>query len=353
MKIITILGTRPEIVKLSALMPLLDQEFDHKVIHTGQHYDYEMDAVFFEELKLGIPDFSLNIGSHSQGKQTGLMLHKIEEVLLEEKPDLVIVQGDTNTTLSGALAASKLHIPLMHVEAGCRSFNRKMPEEINRILTDNIADFLIAPDQKSMQNLRSEGIPEEKIHLVGSTSFDAVLRNKEFAKPTDRKDFVLVTIHRAESTQRETLKKITDALNQLSEDITVVFAAHPRTTKAIEEHAIILDPRIKLLGPQPYLSFLSLMKDCRFCISDSGGIQEEVLAFNKPCIVPRKDTEWMSLVEAGKNFLVGNETQHIVSKARMLLNQEELDRIKGIELPYTSGASQKILEVIRNATSNR
>src|SRR3989344_7060361 len=181
MKICTILGTRPEITKLSPLIPLLDREFEHILIHTGQHYDYNMDRVFFEELHLRIPDFQLQVGSHSQGKQTGLMLEKIEKILIEQNPSVVIVQGDTNSTLAGAIAAAKLSIPIIHIESGCRSFNRAMPEEINRIVVDSISDSLFASDEQSTKNLNLEGIPSEKIFLVGSTAFDACIRNSSFA----------------------------------------------------------------------------------------------------------------------------------------------------------------------------
>ncbi|MBI1968622.1 UDP-N-acetylglucosamine 2-epimerase (non-hydrolyzing), partial [Candidatus Woesearchaeota archaeon] len=203
MKVVTVLGTRPEIIKLSALLPLLDQEFEHVLVHTGQHYDYNMDEVFFELLKLKKPSYTLNIGSHQQGKQTALMLERFEEVLLKEKPDLVIVQGDTNTALAGALAAVKLHVPVMHVEAGCRSFNRKMPEEINRVIADHVADYLIAPDNECVNHLKDEGIAAEKIKLLGSTAFEAVTKNKRFIDPSlikklclEKNAFVLVTIHR-------------------------------------------------------------------------------------------------------------------------------------------------------------
>ncbi|MEK6968838.1 MAG: UDP-N-acetylglucosamine 2-epimerase (non-hydrolyzing) [Nanoarchaeota archaeon] len=357
MKIITILGTRPEIIKLSALLPLLDQEFEHVLIHTGQHYDYNMDAVFFEELNLLKPKYFLNIGSHPQGKQTGLMLEKIEEVLIKEKPDLIIVEGDTNTTMAGALAAAKLHIPIMHAEAGCRSFNRQMPEEINRVIVDHISDYLIAPDEESFQHLLAEGISEDKISLLGSTAFDAVLRNKEFIKKEvvldnyklKEKKFVLVTLHRAENTDNvNNLRKIIGALNHLSNLATFVFPIHPRTRKVINENKIEINSSIKLVEPQPYLSFLALLSNCTFCISDSGGIQEEALAFNIPCLIPREETEWTRLVKAGKNILMGTNTDKIINETKkFLIDETELQRIKGIKYPYDDKVSKKIVEVIK------
>ena len=358
MKIATILGTRPEIIKLSPLIPLLEKEFEHFIIHSGQHYDFNMDKVFFEELKLNKPRYTLNIGSHSQGKQTGMMVEKIEEVLLKEKPNLVIVQGDTNTTMSGALAASKLHIPIMHVESGCRSFNRKMPEEINRIITDHVADYLIAPDKKSSDNLIREGIDSEKIFLLGSTAFDAVTRNKELANVKKvletlnlvEKEFVLVTLHRAENTNNvSVLRDIFAALNSMTEQTTFVFPIHPRTRRIIEENNFPINNKIKIIEPQSYLDFLSLLAGCKFCMSDSGGIQEEMLVFNKPCLILRNETEWERLVEAGKNLLISTSTEKIITETkRLLLNKEELQRIKEINYPFESGVSEKILGMIRD-----
>ncbi len=357
MKIVTILGTRPEIVKLSALLPLLDQNFTHVLVHTGQHYDYNLDQVFFEELHLKEPNYSLNTGSHPQGRQTGRMLEKIEEVLLLEKPDLVIVQGDTNTTLSGSLAAAKLHIPLLHVESGCRSFNRRMPEEINRIVADHVSDCLIAPDQKSVNNLLQEGIPEGKIYPFGNTSFEAVVRNKEFIRQKEvlnslgleKGNYVLATIHRAENTDNpENLQNLISALNQLSEQILFVFPLHPRTKKLLERNGIPLSSKIKVIEPQPYLSFLALLSGCRLCFSDSGGIQEEALVFNVPCLIPRNETEWIRLVQAGKNFLLGTNPENLISSVKKIyFDQEEQEKIKQIPCPYETDVSEKILALIK------
>ena len=356
MKICTILGTRPEITKLSPLIPLLDQEFEHILIHTGQHYDYNMDRVFFEELHLRIPDFQLQVGSHSQGKQTGLMLEKIEKILIEQNPSMVIVQGDTNSTLAGAIAAAKLSIPIIHIESGCRSFNRAMPEEINRIVVDSISDSLFASDEQSTKNLNLEGIPSEKIFLVGSTAFDACIRNSSFAPVSEilpkyglnKNNFVLVTIHRAESTNNMNIfSNIISALNELSEKISVVFPIHPRTANVLALSSIKLNEKIILLKPQAYLDFLALLSSCRFCISDSGGIQEEALVFNKPCLVPRKETEWMRLIEAGKNFLVGTEKDSIMKTAWKLMDDEELKLIQERLSPLHKDVSENIINIIK------
>ncbi|MBI2145797.1 UDP-N-acetylglucosamine 2-epimerase (non-hydrolyzing) [Candidatus Woesearchaeota archaeon] len=357
LKICTVLGTRPEITKLSPLLPLLDQEFNHCIIHTGQHYDYALDGVFFKELHLPAPQYQLNIGSHSQGKQTGRMLEKIEEVLVQEQPGLVIVEGDTNTTMAGALAAAKLHIPVMHVESGCRSFNRKMPEEINRIVADHSAEYLIAPDEDSVKNLQQEGIPSQKVFLLGSTVFDAVERTKTFIQPEhvlsqwglSKNGFILVTLHRAETTDNmEVITNIVQALNTLALNIPIVFPIHPRTRKTITENAITFNNNILSIDPQPYLSFLALLSACRFCITDSGGIQEEALAFNVPCLIPRTETEWVRLVRAGKNLLVGVKTEGILSAARKIIEDEtELRKIKETRYPYDIGTSKKIIELIQ------
>ncbi len=363
MKICTILGTRPEIIKLSPLIQELedDPEFEHKIIHTGQHYDYNMDKVFFEDLHLPAPNYSLNIGSHSSGKQTGMMLEKIETILLLEKPDLVIVQGDTNTTLSGALAASKLHLPLLHIEAGCRSFNREMPEEINRIITDHISNYCFAPDEKSIINLKREGVIDNKIFNVGSTAFDAALRNRKLVNVEQvllennlkKNEFVLVTIHRAENTDNIlNLQNIIAALNELSNKITFLFAIHPRTKKILEANNLYLNENIKITGPQSYLSFLALLSSCRFCVSDSGGIQEEALVFNIPCLIPRNETEWTRLVDAGKNILMGTDKEKIVSIITKLLDDSELQKIKDIKYDYNMGVDKKIVNLIKEIKYN-
>ncbi len=358
MKIATILGTRPEIIKLSPLIPLLEKNVEHILIHTGQHYDYDLDSIFFQELDLPQPKYNFHIGSDHQGKQTGRMIEKIEQVLLDEKPDLVIIQGDTNTVLAGAIAASKLHIKIAHIEAGCRSFNRAMPEEINRIVADHVSDYLFAADEQSKKNLVQEGLPAEKIRVVGNTAYDACQRNIQFlSSSTFLSDlnltphqFVLSTIHRAENTNnKEILQNIISALNQLAEKIDVVFPIHPRTEKKLGEFGIKLHPKIKVTKPLGYIDFLNALSSCRFCISDSGGIQDEAVALDIPCLIPRNDTEWPQLVEAGKNLLVGNQTLSIVSKALTLIESEsELQRIKQIKISLPSNVAQKIMEILKH-----
>jgi len=356
MKAITILGTRPEIIKLSPLIPFLEREFGHTIIHTGQHYDVDMDKCFFEDLQLPQPKYNLAVGSAAPGKQTAAMLEKIESVLAAEKPDLVIIHGDTNSALAGALAAVKMYLNVAHVEAGCRSFNKRVPEEANRVMIDHISDHLFAPDKVAVSNLVNEGIPESKIYNFGSTAFEAVLRNKEYVERRSLKElehtqkrYILVTLHRADNTETPAnLKSILAALNLLAEETEIIFPIHPRTKKVILESSIALNERIKVLKPQSYLSFLSLLANCTFCISDSGGIQEEALALNIPCLIPRQETEWKRLVEAGKNILVGTGTKKIVETARVLLHNEfELQRIKDIKYPFEVNVSEKIIEVLK------
>ena len=355
-KIVTILGTRPEIIKLSPLIPLLDRAFSHRLIHTGQHYSAEMDAVFFKELDLRKPDFNLNVGSGTQAEQTAKMIVEIESILAAEKPHIVLVQGDTNTTLSGALAAAKLGIRIAHVEAGCRSFDKSMPEEINRIVTDHCSALLFAPDRVAYKNLVAEGISEEKIHLAGSTVADACMRSMKLAGKSEimktlrleKGNFILVTVHRAGNTDDiEKLRGIVSALAEISEKTEIVFPVHPRTKKALEENNIELSKNIKAINPAGYLDFLNLLSNARFAMTDSGGIQEEAALLNTPCLILRNETEWSRLVEEGKNMLVGDKKEGIVKGAMSLLESEDaLDRMRTAKASFDFGASKKITETL-------
>jgi len=361
MKICTILGTRPEITKLSPLIPLLDQEFDHVLIHTGQHYDYNMDAIFFEELNLRKPDYQLNVGSKSHAEQTAEMMVKIEKILLEEKPDWIIVFADPNTPIAGALVASKLNIPLIHLEAGCRSFNKFMPEEINRIVCDHCADLLLAPNEIARNNLLREGINDEKIHVVGSTAIESSRRNVVLARLKNRplitgltKDsFVLATIHRAENTNNIlVLKELTEALSEISKIIPVVWSIHPRTRKLLEQNNINLPQTILVIEPQGYLNFLNLLDCSLFVMSDSGGIQEEAAALNIPCLILRNETEWTYLTDAGKNLILGTKKEKIVSVVKDLLqDRDKIKKMKVVQLNLNSNVSQEIIKVIKNVSN--
>jgi UDP-N-acetylglucosamine 2-epimerase (non-hydrolysing) len=356
MKIITILGTRPEIIKLSPLIPLLDREFNHKIIHTGQHYSYTMDKVFFEDLDLRNCDYTLNIGSGTHGKQTGSMMIRIEELLFDEKPDLVLVQGDTNTTLAGALTASKLNIKVAHVEAGCRSFDKNMPEEINRILVDHSSDFLFAPDEIAFNNLSAEGILNEGVYLVGNTSIDACLRAIDLAglsKLEDlslgKQEYALLTIHRQENTSLDKLKEIIKAVNTISNRIKIVFPVHLRTKKVITENRIKIGDNLILTEPLGYKDFIGLLANSKFIMTDSGGIQEESAVLNVPCLILRDNTEWRYLVDIGKNALIGTDEQKITDIMKELLDKEEkLENMIKIKVPVKTGASKEIISILKN-----
>jgi UDP-N-acetylglucosamine 2-epimerase (non-hydrolysing) len=356
MKIATILGTRPEIIKLSPLIPLLDKEFEQILIHTGQHYSYTMDEIFFEDLKLRDCDYILNVGSGTHAQQTGKMIMKLEEVLLKEKPDVVLVQGDTNSTLAGAITASKLQIKVAHVEAGCRSFDRKMPEEINRTLVDHCSDFLFAPDENALNNLVAEGIPREKIYLIGNTSVDACLRAMKLFNQDKLNDFslkkenyALITIHRQENTGYENLKEILDAINTISDRIKVIFPVHLRTKNVIDEHEIQINDKLILTDPMGYKDFMGLLANSKFVMTDSGGVQEESVVLNVPCLILRDNTEWMSYVELGKNMILGTDQRKIIDSVVNLLDDErKLGDMKRIESYVNEGASENIISILKS-----
>lgn len=357
MKIATIFGTRPEIIKLSPLIPLLDQEFDQILIHTGQHYSYSMDKIFFEELKIRDCNYALNIGSGHHVTQIGNMLLKLEEIILEEQPDIVLVQGDINSTLSGALTASKLQIPIAHIEAGCRSFDRRMPEEINRIIVDHISNYLFAPDEDALKNLSfCECIPSQNVFLVGNTGVDACLRTKEmfnqetlFDYSLEKGNYILFTIHRQENTTYDGLKEIILALNTIADSIKVLFPVHLRTRKVIEKHNIQIGDNIILTDPLGYKDFMGLLTNSKFVMTDSGGVQEEAVILNVPCLILRDNTEWMSYVEKGKNLIVGTNYKKIVDVVYDLLNNEDkIEKIKRIKVPINSGASESIISILKS-----
>ena len=363
LKIATIFGTRPEILKLSSLIPLLDKEFNHILVHTNQHYSYNMDRVFFKELNLRNPDYNLNVGSGTQAEQTAKMMMGIEKVLLKEKPDVIIVYSDPNTPLAGALAASKLNIPLVHLEAGTRSFNRKMPEEINRIVADHCADLLVVPDNVSYNNLIKEGIPKEKIYLVSDPIINVALRARELGKNCTilsdlklKKDkYVLVTIHRAENTNDlRILKGILDSINEVSKSIMIVFPMHPRTQKIIRENKIKISKNIRVIEPQGYLNFIKLIDNSLFVMTDSGGVQKESAALNVPCLVVRTETEWTYLTDAGKTILVGIGTNNIASKAKdLLVNRFKIAEIKNIKVDLGGNFEKAVIKILKQKFGKR
>jgi UDP-N-acetylglucosamine 2-epimerase len=320
MRIASIVGARPQFVKLAPLHREIVKAHRHIILHTGQHYDYQMSQVFFEELKIPEPDHNLGIGSGGHGEQTGRMLSAIEGVLLEERPDMVVVYGDTNSTLAGALAATKLLIPVAHVEAGLRSFRRGMPEEINRVLTDHMADILLCPTELAMANLRKEGV-SRRTHLVGDPMAQVLLEIEPLLDPsvpercgTRQGDYVLATIHRQENADSmENMTNIIDAMLEYPGDI--VLPLHPRTAKNLRKWDLM--PRlegsghIRLLPPQGFLTFTSLEKHARMIMTDSGGVQKEAYVFRVPCVTVRDETEWVETLQDGWNVLTGAQKERI------------------------------------------
>lgn len=323
MKILTILGARPQFIKAAPVSREIRKEHTEVIVHTGQHYDQNMSDIFFEELNIPKPDYLLNVGSGSHGLQTGNMLIKIEEVILKEKPDYVLVYGDTNSTLAGALAAAKLHIPVVHIEAGLRSFNKKMPEEVNRILTDNVSEFLFCPTDTAVQNLKNENITKNVLN-VGDVMYDAVMYNTKLAEDSTvleehglkPKEYHLVTLHRAENTDfPEKMANIIEAFKRI--DQTLVWPIHPRTKHKLADYGIDLAsvPNLKVIEPVGYLDMLSLESKAEKILTDSGGVQKEAYFLKIPCVTLREETEWVETVANKGNVLVGSDTEKIVAAA--------------------------------------
>lgn len=315
MKIVTIVGARPQFIKAATVSRVLKTrtQIQEILVHTGQHYDENMSEVFFTDLDITKPTYNLNIGSANHGAQTGRMLEEIEKVLLDEKPAWVLVYGDTNSTLAGALAASKLHIPVAHVEAGLRSFNRKMPEEINRVVTDHVSALLFAPTEAAVKHLQREGVDEAAIKYVGDVMYDAALfyGAKAEAKLAllkelglSAKGYILCTVHRAENTDSpERLKAILEGLSQVAEHVPVVLPLHPRTRQKITAMGLATS-NIQIIEPVGYLEMIVLEKNARLIATDSGGVQKEAFFHQVPCVTLRDETEWVELVEHGWNYLV-------------------------------------------------
>lgn len=316
--IATVVGARPQFIKAAVVSRQLRSSAGVReiLIHTGQHYDDNMSRIFFDELEIPAPDVNLGIGSGTHGAQTGRMLEAIERAFTESRPDLVLIYGDTNSTLAGALAAAKLHIPVAHVEAGLRSFNRCMPEEINRVVADSVSDLLFAPTESAVANLRNEGVADERIHLVGDVMYDAALHYGPMAETSadalqrigaEPHRYVLATIHRAENTDDlDRLSAIFSALATISADVPVVAPLHPRTRQKLLDHGIgtNLPDSFKQIEPVGYLDMLSLERHARLIVTDSGGVQKEAYFHRVGCATLRDETEWMELVEMGCNRLV-------------------------------------------------
>ncbi|MGZ7116437.1 MAG: non-hydrolyzing UDP-N-acetylglucosamine 2-epimerase [Methanobacterium sp.] len=361
MKIAVIIGTRPEIIKMA---PVIDEMEKRKVeyilIHTGQHYDREMSDQFFIDLELRKPDYNIGVGSGSHGEQTANMIKGLEEVLIDEKPDLVLVQGDTNAVLSGSIVSSKLHIPVGHVEAGLRSYDKTMPEEINREVADVCSKIFFVPTEESAVNLILEGIHPKDIFITGNTIVDACMRHLEIAKKKANLPFKMnendkiltLTMHRAENVDNPSrLKNIVEALLELKEVI-IVFPAHPRTIKNLKKHDLLekMDDadHIKLIKPVGYLDFLLLLSKSEIIMTDSGGLQEEAITLNIPCTTLRYNTERPETVEAGGNILVGAKKKKIVDTVREILNDTQMySKMSKARNPYGEGNSSiKIMDAI-------
>ena len=327
MKVITVLGARPQFIKAAPLSEALRKNHEEKIIHTGQHYDYQMSDVFFEELGIPKPDYFLGVGSKQHGAQTGEMLTRVEEILLKEKPDWVLVYGDTNSTLAGALAAAKLHIPIAHVEAGLRSYNRQMPEEVNRVLTDHISTLMFCPTDQAVKNLSLEGLTQGVVR-TGDVMADALYYHARRAEERSlqknlrypKKSYLLATVHRAENTDDPSrLQGIMHAFAQIEGQI--VLPLHPRTKKLLKDHHLTIPKNVDVIEPVGYLEMIFLEKEAEFILTDSGGVQKEAYLWQVPCVTLRDETEWVETVNTGWNTLTGANPEEIVGAVMNYRNQ--------------------------------
>lgn len=321
MRLASIVGARPQFVKLAVVSRALRQLHEELIIHTGQHYDYTMSEQFFAQLALPTPDYHLGVGSGPHGAQTGRMLEALEEVFLRERLDWVVVYGDTNSTLAGALAAAKLHIPIAHVEAGLRSYNRTMPEEINRVLTDHLSDLLFCPTETARRQAQAEGL-SQGVEVVGDVMYDMVLQTQPGLDAcadellprlgVRPRAYALATLHRPANTDDpEAMKRIARALNRL--EMPILFPVHPRTRACLERYEISWRSHVRLIEPVGYLEMLSLERAAYRILTDSGGVQKEAFFLKVPCITLREETEWPETVESGWNILVGSDEEAILT----------------------------------------
>ena len=348
-----ILGTRPEIIKMSPIIRACEgRGVDYFVLHTGQHYSYEMDRAFFEELDLPEPKYNLDAGSGTHADQTGRIMVGIEKILMEEKPEIVLVQGDTNTVLAGALAAAKLQIRVGHVEAGLRSFDRTMPEEINRVVADHLADHLFAPTETARQNLLSEGVEEHRICVTGNTIVDAVLQNQELSKKKATilerlghkpGEYFLVTSHRQENVDSpETLRSIIIGLEAIHQEysLPIIFPMYPCTQKMVEQFRIPLDG-ITVIEPVGFLDFLQLESSAHLVLTDSGGVQEETCILGVPCVTLRENTGRPETIEVGSNVLAGMGASKVLASVRQMLS-----RPRTWKHPYGNGTAGSLIVTV-------
>jgi UDP-N-acetylglucosamine 2-epimerase len=353
MRILSIVGARPEFIQSAPVSKALRNQHQEILVHTGQHYDYLMSQTFFDEIGIPTPDYNLEVGSGSHAKQTAEILVRLEEVMLKEQPGLVIIRGDTNSTLAGALAASKLHIPIAHIEAGERSFDRRMPEEINRLAADRLSDLFFCVSQTAVQHLRGEGI-RDSVHWVGDVMLDAMLANLPLAREKSSilgrlgiasKKYALVTIHRAANTDDPgRLRKILSALSRVEDE--VIFPVHPRTRGVIEKLEVEVGERVRMIEPVGYYDMVVLEENARLIATDSGGVQREAYFLKAPCLTLRDETEWTETVEAGWNRLVGADEQAILSAWRSFNPPDVQSPIFG-----DGTASEKILQIVSSYLS--
>jgi len=361
LKVMNVVGARPNFMKVAPIVAAMKRagtKFQPLVVHTGQHYDAAMSDSFFRDLELPEPDTHLGVGSASHAAQTAAVMERFEPVVLSEKPDWVLVVGDVNSTLACALVCVKLGVKVAHVEAGLRSRDRTMPEEINRLLTDQIADLLLTPSADADANLRAEGIPQERIRLVGNVMIDSLLRNLERARASQIKhelgvgdaEYGVLTLHRPSNVdQRETFARILSALESITKTLPVIFPVHPRTRKTIAElglsDRVAAMTNLRLIDPLGYLDFLNLYSSARLVLTDSGGIQEETTFLNIPCLTLRENTERPITVELGTNVIVGTDTNRIVAAANAALNGSAKKSPSSIPL-WDGHASERILDAL-------
>ena len=360
MKICVLVGTRPEITKIQPVIKEIQRRSKHDIlfIHTGQHYDYNMSKIFIDELDLPKPDYFLNVKSNSQGVQTGKIIAASERVLKKERPDIILLNGDTNSGLGAAIASSKLALSIAYVESGCRSFDKFMPEEINRMMIADVADLNFAPTQNCVKNLSREGIPSSRVYLTGHPLVDLVYSignripaNSIHHLSLEERDYILLTMHRRENVSSATkIENIMQAVAQLANDITIVFPCHPHTRKQIK-HFKLADQlqKMKVIEPVGYLESLSLIKHAKLVLTDSGGIQQEAGLPGTPCVTLRDVTEWVETVQRGVNFLVGHTYSAIVNGVQQLYDNYDavLQRFNLTQNIFGElGASKRILEIM-------
>lgn len=368
-KLLSVVGARPQFVKIAPLAHAIERKvkggslpIDHIIVHTGQHYDPSMSDIFFAELELPDAQFNLGVGSGRHGSQSGLMLGELERVLLETAPDLVVVYGDTNSTLAGALAAVKLHIPVAHVEAGLRSFNRRMPEEINRVVADHVCDLLLAPTPTAIENLATEGLAERSV-FTGDIMYDAVLFYRQLALRRslirtrlglEPYEYGVVTVHRAENTDdTPRLRRLLDAVNALADaGLPLIFPVHPRTTQRIRSELADWSPhpRLRLIDPLGYLDMLWLVDHATVVLTDSGGLQKEAFFLGCPCVTLRDETEWVETVQASGNVLAGTDTIKIraaVDQSKRHSSERPADFTRAINASFGNGdAANRTLDAL-------